>query len=339
MKIKIISDNKIPFINGVTESVVDIKYISGSTITSDDIKNADALLTRTRTICNRTLLEGSSIKFIGTATIGFDHIDIEYCKNHGIDVSIASGCNAGGVVNYVLTALAHLGVSNNKTVGIIGVGNVGTLLNERLKAYGFKTILNDPPKEALSENNIYSSLDYLLQNSDIITIHTPLIKEGVYKTDKIASESFFDRCKKGAIFINTSRGETVDDNALINAIENDKISSTVIDVWNHEPLINSVLLEKSTISTPHIAGYSIQGKANGSSITICALAKRFNINSLKEWYPEGVPKREISSKNWDETKKLLLDSYDISKESAYLKQNRSDFEKMRDNYDYRNEVI
>lgn len=337
--IKIVVDKNIPFIHGILERYAEVKYLSGAAITNADIKDADVLLVRTRTICGKELLDGSSVKFIGTATIGSDHIDLDYCKEHGIEVKIASGCNAGGVVNYILKSMQTLGVNpQDHTVGIIGVGSVGSLLNSRLAQYGFTTLLNDPPKEDGGVEGMYVSLDELLRSSDIISVHTPLNRSGEYKTENMVSESFFEKCMNPIVFMNSSRGEVVDESSLIRAIKRGKVSASVIDVWQNESVINSELLNLSTISTPHIAGYSKQGKANGASIIINALAEFLDIEVLKNWYPVEVDSR-ICCDSWRSLEQELADSFNIQAESSDLKNNPQNFEDFRNNYNYRQEII
>ena len=212
-------DDAIPFIKGVLEPFAEVMYKGGRDISREDVKDADALIIRTRTKCNRDLLEGSRVKFIATATIGTDHIDFPYCNSKGILVRNAAGCNAGGVMNYVFSAL--YGIASRKaikldgaTLGIIGVGNVGKRVERMALSLGFKVLRNDPPRMEAEGPHDFCDLDYLLRNSDVVTMHVPLDDT----TRSMADESFFGKMRPGAIFINASRGEAVVDSALKAAV-------------------------------------------------------------------------------------------------------------------------
>ena len=305
---KIVVDKDIPFIQGVFEDYAEVVYLSGKEIDNCAIKDADALIVRTRTKCNEKLLKGSKVQFIATATIGTDHIDLEYCKREGIVVKNAAGCNAGGVMQYVYTALYGMAVKKGislpcgtdncsgcnscgpkKVMGVIGVGNVGTRVANMAEYMGFEVLRCDPAKEreqTLKFNNgemhlkdfkDYYSLDYLLENSDIVTIHTDLNPT----SRGMAEASFFGKMKDGAVFINSSRGEVVDEKALLENRE--KLSGIIIDVWDGEPEINRELLNFADIATPHIAGYSYEGKVNGTTMAVKALAQHFGLEKLKEF--------------------------------------------------------
>ena len=254
---KIVADKHIPFLEGVFEPYAEVVYIDGREIAHEDIIDADALIIRTRTKCNAALLDGTKVSMIATATIGMDHIDIPYCKEHGIEVHNAQGCNAGGVLQYVFSALygvaARKGIKlDNATFGIIGVGNVGKKVEEMARHLGFNVLLCDPPRAAAEGEEGFCSLEHLLANSHIVTMHVPLDET----TRGMADEEFFMLMPPGAIFINAARGEVVDEEALINAIP--KLGAVVIDTWNHEPNVNIDLVEMVDIATPHIAGYSYQ---------------------------------------------------------------------------------
>lgn len=339
--IKIVVDEKIPFLKGLLEPYAAVVYKEGRIISPDDVKDADAMIIRTRTRCDRTLLQGSKVRFIGTATIGFDHIDMEYCSRNRIKVVTAAGCNAGGVAQYVMAALAFLNADPVKhTLGIIGVGNVGSAVKEAASGMGFNVLCNDPPK-ADTGGEGYVSLDRLLSASDIITVHVPLNRTGIYKTENLIDGDVFAKMKNGVVFINSSRGETVDENALCKAIISRKISDAVIDVWCHEPDINRELLSLACIATPHIAGYSLQGKANGSSMVIRALADFFGLDPIKDWYPKEVtPVKHKSILEWNCFKALISRVYNnIVKDSDTLKNAPEQFENLRNDYDYRNEIL
>ena len=358
---KILVDKDIPFIKGVFEPYADVLYLSGKEFEPANVKDADALVIRTRTKCNAGLLEGSAVKFIATATIGMDHIDLEYCCRAGIAVANAAGCNAGGVMQYVFTSLYALackkgivlpdGFSSSSgkklTLGVIGVGNVGSRVANMGEYMGFEVLRCDPAKERaqtmafnngymkLNEFKDYYSLDYLLENSDIVTMHTDLNPT----SSGMAGEEFFSKMKEGAIFINSSRGEAVVDEALIGSIG--KMKGVILDVWNGEPALNLQLMELADIATPHIAGYSFEGKVNGTVMAVKAVAEHFGIEQLKDFkiVPEErnnnfFCKNELSQNQISE---YFQNIFPIFEHCAELKQNPQNFELLRSNYKYRRE--
>ena len=250
---KIVADNKVPFLQGVFEPYAEVVYIDGSRISHEDVLDADALIIRTRTRCDAALLDGTKVQMIATATIGMDHIDLPYCASRGIEVYNAEGCNAGGVMQYVFSAL--YGVAARKaiklddfTFGIVGVGHVGKLVEKMARYLGFKVLLCDPPRAAAEGPEAFCSLEYLLANSQIVTMHVPLDES----TRNMADKSFFDLMPVGSIFINASRGEVVDEDALMQSLP--KFGAVIIDTWKNEPHINEKLVDMVDIATPHIAG-------------------------------------------------------------------------------------
>ena len=344
MRPKVVADAAIPFLEGALNDYADLTFKKGSEITSEDVHSADALFVRTRTKCNKELLYGSSIKLVATATIGHDHIDLDFCKKNGIEVATAAGCNARGVLQYVMSALAGLSVKDgwtpqDKTLGVIGVGNVGSLVAAYAKHFGFNVLCCDPPKQDANNTLNYISLGQLLPQCDIITVHVPLTREGKYKTSDMADDFFFANMKQGAVFINSSRGEVISDEALISALKNRHISRAVIDTWNHEPAINKELLNLATYATPHIAGYSLQGKASGTAAVVRALDRHFGL-PLEEWYPSEVtPTQPNTDITCDELLKTIRLYHDIEKETNILKTKPQFFENYRETYNYRTEYF
>lgn len=350
-KIKIIADDKIPFLKGVLEPFASIEYLNYSQITNEKLKDVDALLIRTRTKCNKELLEGTKVKFIATATIGFDHIDTKYCDEKNIKWLNAPGCNSGSVMQYFASAILSLAHKKNislkdKTLGIIGVGNVGSKVERFAKTIGMKVLLNDPPRERAEGKDKFVSLDELISKSDIITFHVPLNKEGNDKTFHLADKNFFNKFDEQKIIINTSRGEVIDTSALKEAIEEEKISFLVLDVWENEPNIDIDLLSKTDIATPHIAGYSADGKANGTSICVNALNEFFNLGLEKKWYPKEIPAPNNSSFieidcSTKSEQEIIFDvinhTYKIYDDDFRLRNSVQSFEKQRANYPIRRE--
>ena len=234
--IKIVADDKIPFLKGVLEPFAQVEYFPGSKISRDKILDADALIVRTRTKCNKDLLDGTNVKLITTATIGIDHIDIEYCEQSNIKWYNAPGCNSSSVMQYITSALLSLAEIENfnltdKTIGIVGVGNVGSKIKKIAETLGMKVLVNDPPRERVEGGNEFSSLEIIKLESDIITFNVPLNKEGIDKTYHLADERFFEGLKKKPIIINSSRGEVIKTSALKNSIAENQVSNVVLDVW------------------------------------------------------------------------------------------------------------
>ena len=332
-------DDKIPFIKGLLEPFAEVNYRKGSEITSETIKDADALLVRTRTKCNKALLDNSKVRFIGSATIGTDHIDEEYCRQNGITVANAPGCNSGSVMQYVVSVWTHIFEKENwdlkkTTLGVIGVGNVGSKVAAAGCALGMNVLLNDPPRQRLEGQAGFTALESLLKESDIISLHVPLNKSGRDATCHLVDEGFLKKSKKGAWLINTSRGEVADTNALIEYSNKVRMA---LDVWEHEPEINSELLKKAFIATPHIAGYSLDGKAKGSEMVIEAIAKYFKLEiDTSNFRIEDPDDHFISLKGSDDLKgsfiKAVRKTYDVMSDDHLLRRNPDRFEELRGNY-------
>ena len=340
---KIVVDSKVPFLEGVFEPYAEVVYIDGRKISHADIIDADAMIIRTRTRCDAALLEGTKVKMIATATIGTDHIDLDYCASHGIEVNNAEGCNAGGVMQYVFSAL--YGVAARKaiklddcTFGIVGVGHVGKLVEKMARYLGFKVLLCDPPRAAAEGDEGFCSLEYLLANSQIVTMHVPLD----VPTRNMADKGFFDLMPMGSIFINASRGEVVDEDALMESLP--KFGGVIIDTWKNEPDINEELMDMVDIATPHIAGYSFQGKLNGTSASVRAVARHFGIEQLYDFYPsEGVENHEpllldLKGKKQGEVAAVFQYNYPIFTDDFRFRMEPGNFERMRSDYQYRREI-
>ena len=342
-RLKIVADKAIPFLEGVFDPYADMTYLPGDKIGPEDAKDADVLMVRTRTKCNAALLEGSKVKFIATATIGTDHIDFPYCDSKGIVVRNAPGCNAGGVMEYVFSALYGLASRRSislqgDTIGIIGVGHVGSLIERMGRALGFKILKCDPPRAEAEGSFGFCDLEYLLQNSQIVTLHVPLDET----TRGMANSEFFSLMQPGAFFINAARGEVVCDDALKAAIP--KLGPVIIDTWNHEPDIDLDLMDKVAIATPHIAGYSYQGKQNGTAAAVRAVAHYFGITELYEFFPKtDLPENEavkldLKDLNQGEIASVLQYNYPIFTDDFMLRLNPENFDKLRSEYNYRREV-
>ena len=350
-KIKIVADNKIPFLRGVLEPYADIQYLNPSDITRDAVKDKDALIIRTRTNCNSELLDGTNIKFIATATIGFDHIDQEYCREKNIKWINAPGCNSYSVQQYIASVLLTLGHKRKLdlsalTIGIVGVGNVGSKVEQLARVLGMNILLNDPPRERKEGSGKFVDINELISKSDIITFHVPLIKDGRDKTYHMADEKFFSRFNNGKIIFNTSRGQVINTNSIKNAIKGKKVNAAVLDVWENEPNIDLELLNLVDIATPHIAGYSADGKANGTSVCVINTASFFDLGINKSWYPQELPfpenPDEINIDCADQSEQEIVykafdSSYNIMNDDNTLRKSVDTFEKQRGNYPVRRE--
>lgn len=345
---KVVVDDKIPALKGVLDPYADVLYKEGKAISKEDLVDADALIVRTRTLCNKDLLEGTSVRMVATATIGTDHMDLAWLEQKGIHWCNAPGCNSGSVKQYIASVLAHLildgTVPSETTLGIVGVGMVGSKIESLAKALGFKVLLNDPPRARREGADKFCSLDYLLSNSDIVTFHTPLIRQGEDATFHLMDESKLALLKKGAVVINSSRGEVCETRAMLKGLDNGQISRLVLDVWENEPNIDSKLHNKVWIGTPHIAGYSVDGKSNGSTMTIHAIAREFGL-PLQDWQPTSLPVPDYPFIHLDNNSepayltaaKAILRTYDILEDDKRLREDPEDFEKQRGSYPVRRE--
>lgn len=293
---KIVADNTVPYLKGIAEPIADVKYLNSNEFTPENIHDADALIVRSIDKCTRELLEGSRVRLITTATIGFDHIDIDYCAEAGITWKNAPGCNAVSVAQYVLSSLIAVGLRRKetlqgKTIGIVGVGHVGKELEKVCTTYGLRVLRNDPPRAEEEGPEGFVSLDTIAEEADIISFHTPLTKEGRFATRHLANEAFFNKTRRKPWFVNASRGAVHDTQALLAALKSGKISEAVIDCWENEPSIDRELLSLAAIATPHIAGFSADGKANGTRTCLENIERFFGvtIEKLIEVTPPAPP--------------------------------------------------
>ncbi|WP_313049020.1 4-phosphoerythronate dehydrogenase PdxB [Atlantibacter subterraneus] len=267
---KILVDENMPYARELFARLGEVKAVPGRPIPVAELDDADALMVRSVTKVNGQLLDGKGVRFVGTATAGTDHVDQDYLHQAGIAFSAAPGCNAIAVVEYVFSALLMLAERDgfeltDRTVGIVGVGNVGGRLQKRLEALGVRTLMCDPPRADNGEPGDFQPLDKLVEEADILTFHTPLYKDGPYKSWHLADEALISRLKPGAILINACRGAVVDNAALLKCLDAGQKLSTVLDVWEPEPDLNVALLDKVDIGTAHIAGYTLEGKARGTT--------------------------------------------------------------------------
>ncbi len=347
--IRIVADHKIPFLKGALEGVAKVVYLPGGEITREDLMDADALITRTRTRCDRPLLEGTRVRMIASATIGYDHIDTAYCREAGIQWANAPGCNASSVRQYVVSTLLFLasgkGLSlRDLTLGVVGVGNVGSKVAKAAGALGMKVLLNDPPRARKEGDAGFVSLEELQMQSDVITMHVPLNRGGQDDTFKMVNREFIERIKPGTILVNSSRGGVVCEADLLEGIRSGKLAGVILDVFEGEPVINPELLSMVTLATPHIAGYSLDGKANGTGMAVRAISKHFGLG-LNQWEPEDIPgprQSQIladaaSCEFYDLLWGIFRNTYDVTADDARLRAHPEAFESQRGDYPFRRE--
>ena len=325
---KIIADENIPFVKECFSSVGDCLTISGRQITPEILKDADALLVRSITKVDKDLLDETNVKFVGTATIGFEHINLDYLTGRNIGFASAPGSNANSVAEYIVSALLNLAYKYKfdiaqKSIGIVGVGNVGSKVEKKAQALGMKVVLNDPPLKRQTGGEKYRPIEEIF-DCDIVTLHTPLTLEGIDKTYHLADKEFFKALKKDVIFFNTCRGGVHDTMALKNAITSGKIKACVLDVWEDEPNIDIELVKMVDFGTPHIAGYSYDGKVAGVIMIYDAFCRHFDIEpkfTAKDFLPKPEFKQIAISEN---EKNPLLTAvntlYDIKKDDEKLRQ-------------------
>jgi erythronate-4-phosphate dehydrogenase len=268
--VKILVDENMPYARELFSRLGDVKAVAGRPIPVEELNDADALMVRSVTKVNEALLAGKPVKFVGTATAGTDHVDDAWLKQAGIGFSAAPGCNAIAVVEYVFSALLMLAERDgfalrDRTVGIVGVGNVGGRLQKRLEALGIRTLLCDPPRADRGDEGEFHSLDELVAQCDVLTFHTPLFKDGPYKSLHLADDALIRALKPGTILINACRGPVVDNAALLNRLNAGQELSVVLDVWEPEPDLSVALLALVDVGTAHIAGYTLEGKARGTT--------------------------------------------------------------------------
>ena len=346
----IVCDNKIPFLKGALEPYAQVVYLPGSDTTPDVVRDADAIITRTRTKCNESLLKGSKVKMIATATIGYDHIDTRWCESNGIEWTNAPGCNSWSVQQYIgsllVTMSRELGFScKQKTLGVVGVGNVGSKVARIGALLGFKVLLCDPPRARREGTAGFVTLDEIIDKSDIITCHVPLQRSGEDCTFHMIDAARLASMRRDQILINSSRGEVVDCNALKAALKNGAIRAASLDVWENEPDIDCELLSLLFTGTPHIAGYSLDGKANGTMMSVQAIGRKFDL-PCSDWTVTDIPlplqpvefTLDAAGKTPQEVlADAILYTYNIKDDDARLRADTGSFERQRADYPVRRE--
>lgn len=332
---RVVVDSHIPHIQGLIEPRAQILYLEPGDITREAVKEADALIVRTRTRCDADLLDGSRVRFIGSATIGTDHIDLEYCASHGITMRNAPGCNAPAVAQWVFCAIdawmRQRGVTSPEglTLGIVGVGHIGSIVARWARQLGFAVLLNDPPREENGDVPLdvtFSPLPHLQRHCDIITFHTPITRDGQWPTWHLCDQAFLDGLDHCRLILDAARGSIADNEALLGWH-----GDVGLDCWENEPNISPALLDKAIVATPHIAGYSREGKQRGTAMMLAA---------LNDFYGWDIPVPTIASPATGAAQ-VTLDgiaaSYDIMADTAALKAAPQTFETLRNHYCHRPE--
>jgi erythronate-4-phosphate dehydrogenase len=347
---KIVSDNKIPFLRGVFEPFAQVLYLPGGDTTSEAVRDADALITRTRTRCDAALLAGSSVRVIASATIGYDHIDTAWCEANGIRWANAPGCNAASVEQYVAAALCTLSRRHafplaGRTLGVVGVGHVGSRVARLGAALGMRVLLCDPPRARLEGPDAFVSLDEIIARSDIVTLHVPLTRTGEDATWHLLDAARLSAMRPDRYLLNTSRGPVVDGAALKAALQGRALGGAVLDVWEDEPTPDRELLELADVATPHIAGYSADGKAAGTAAAVRTVAEVLDL-PLRDWAPAALPAPaqplsftiDARGKTLSEVlSEAVLYTYDILSDDAALRADPERFEALRGDYPVRRE--
>jgi len=348
---KIAADPNIPFVQEAFGPLGNVRLVPGREITAGTVSDADILLVRSVTPVNAALLDGSRVKFVATATIGFDHIDREYLSQKGIGFASAQGSNANSVAEYVVAAMLELAHRHkfrlrDKTLGVVGVGNVGSRVVRYAEALGMRVLQNDPPRQRSETLKHFVGIDQVLAEADIITLHVPLVRGG-----EDATFHLFDKDRLGAlerrrpILINSSRGAVVDNKALLKAIDGERLGGVVLDVWENEPNILPELLDVVDLATPHIAGYSFDGKVNGTRMIYEAVCGFFKL--APTWKPTLPPppvpriehRIESAEDDEDALREVISRVYDITADDAALRKNVRMFDKLRAEYPVRREFF
>lgn len=329
MKPLIVIESHIPYIKGVFEPCAAVRYLAPEEITPAAVRDADALVVRTRTRCDAALLDGSRCRVIATATIGTDHIDMDYCRRRGIVVANAPGCNAPAVAQYVFASIA--GLCRSGVLGVVGVGHVGGIVAAWGRDLGFEVLLNDPPRQAAGDGVDFHDLDEIAARADVVTFHTPLVRGGSWPTYHLAGKEFFGRLARRPVIVNAARGPVVDTDALLGAMDDGRVSHAVIDCWEGEPVLSARLLERASVATPHIAGYSIEGKRRATVAAASAVARELGLDVPVA----GVGEPSVAGGiTWD----AVTASYDPMADTRMLREAPGSFERLRNGYALRHEV-
>lgn len=327
---KTIIEANIPYIQGLIEPYSEVEYLESEDITPEAVRDADALLVRTRTRCDEALLGGSRVTFVGTATIGLDHIDLPWCAAHGIEAVNAPGCNAPAVAQWVLAVVARMMTKTpaDTVLGIVGVGHVGSIVENWARAIGFNVLRCDPPRRR-AEGGDFIALNELIARADIVTLHTPLYREGPDATYHMVDARLISALRPNAILLNAARGAIFHTEEVLRALSARPDVRLAIDCWEGEPQLNEQLLRRAEIATPHIAGYSLEGKHRATSLVVSALAHHFGLPIDLGHIDMGTASRPSLQR--------IAQSYDPMPDDAALRAEPTALERLRNRYPLRPE--
>lgn len=332
-RVNVIIESRIPFVDDRLDGIAEVTRLDPECFTPKAVAGADALIVRTRTRIDSALLAGSKVSFVATATIGTDHIDMEWCRERGIAVANAPGCNAPGVAQYVIAALMEQGyeAGPSTTLGIVGAGHVGKIVEQWARGLGMRVLICDPPRARAEGGEGFCSLDYIAREADVITFHTHLTHDGPDATFHILGSRFLSQCERRPLLINAARGAVADTAAIIEAVKEGIIKRPVIDCWEGEPAISRELLELASVATPHIAGYSLEGKMRATQMALDAFTSHFNLPAAGEC--RGMDLSVAQSPD----AASIARSYSPVADTAALRDKPDRFEYLRNHYNYRPE--
>ena len=348
---KFVVDSAIPFLRGVFEPFAQMVYLPGASITREAVRDADALIVRTRTRCDGALLSGSRVRFVATATIGHDHIAADELAALGVQWISAPGSNASSVLQYVACALLTVASQrgwtlSGRTLGVIGVGHVGSKVARLGAMLGMRVLRNDPPRARNEGENDFVPLSRILAAADVISLHVPLTRDGNERTFHLVDPAFCAALEKTPVILNTSRGEVADSSALLQGLVQGRITAALIDVWENEPHISRELLAAAAIATPHIAGYSLDGKAAATGQVVRAVSQFFSLPldsfTVTELPLPSDPVIRLDAGSTDEQQmfyQVFCRSYDIKRDDAMLRARPDHFEALREHYPMRREPL
>lgn len=338
-KPRLLLESYVPYVPDGIRGYFDVEVVAPENIGKELLSRFDAMIVRTRTRCNAALLEGTPVEFVATATIGTDHIDLPYCASRGIEVASAPGCNAPAVSQYVFASLLteiRTDIAPDErlrglTLGVVGVGHVGKIVADWGEKLGMNVLRCDPPRAEAEGPSGFVPLDEVAAKADVVTFHVPHTRIGEHATHHIAGTDFFSKLRRGAVVINASRGPIVDTPALVAAIDGGIVGKAIIDTWEGEPSISRELLERTVIATPHIAGYSKNGKIRAAKAATDALCRHFGVQFD---FDPGIPAGAIENV----TAGKIMRSYDPMVDDRILRASPADFERLRNTYKLRPEV-
>lgn len=345
-KLRILADAHIPYLRGVAEQLGEVEYLPGNQFTREAIRDKDALIVRTVTHFGEEILTGSNVQLICSATIGYDHIDTAWCDNNNVAWRTAPGCNASSVEQYItssLLLLAHKHRFNlqEMTIGIVGVGNVGSKVAAACRKLGMRVLLNDPPREEREGKELFTDLETIRREAHFITFHTPLTRTGKHATHHLAGEQFYEHLPMKPFIFNAARGGVTCNRSLTKALQEGTVRGAVIDCWENEPNISGELLQLADIATPHIAGYSADGKWTATKMSIENLIQFFALEATPHYAAIPAPEKPIIDLKDIPVETQLAHAvwhtYQPLQETSALKASPQQFYRFRSEYPLRRE--